>query len=64
MTPISIDECRRLIGKPELSDAQVSEIRDALYGFARVMIQGYIWERGQKRQRGGTPEGVELYYGA
>jgi hypothetical protein len=55
----SIDECRQILGKPQLTDDQVREIRDTLYGFAHTMIDEYLREKRQARIVGLTPTGLE-----
>ncbi len=37
-----LDDCRRLLGDPALSDAEVADIRDALDAFARTLIDGFV----------------------
>jgi hypothetical protein len=46
---LSIEELRKMLGRPELTDEQLEQIRDDLYCFARVFIDAYL------RQRRGTP---------
>ncbi len=46
---LSIDECRKILGKPELTDKQVAEIRDSLYSFAHAMVDEYLRRRGHRR---------------
>jgi hypothetical protein len=57
---LSLDELRGLIGRSDLSDEYLYVLRDDLYWFARVMIEGYLWEKRQARQRRQTLRGVEL----
>jgi len=49
---LSIEECRSILGLPELSDDQVAEIRDTLYAFAHTLIDEYLRER----RAGASPE--------
>lgn len=42
---LSIDELRAILGQPELTDEQLTEIRDTLTCFARVFIDGYLRDR-------------------
>jgi hypothetical protein len=42
---LSVAECREILGIPELTDEQVAEIRDTLYGFARVFLDEFLRER-------------------
>ncbi len=51
---LSIEECRKILGKPELTDEQVAEIRDTLYSFAHAMVDEYLRRRGHKRPRQGA----------
>jgi hypothetical protein len=46
---LSIDECRAKLGVPDLSDEQVAEIRDTLYGFAHTLIDEYLRDRKARR---------------
>ena len=39
---LSIEECRRLLGSPRLSDAEVAEIRDTLQAFAATLVDGFV----------------------
>jgi hypothetical protein len=42
---LSLDECRTILGLPDLTDEQTREIRDTLYGFAHTLIHQYLRER-------------------
>ncbi len=42
---LSIEELRKSLKRPELSDDQVAGLRDTLYCFARVLVEGYLRER-------------------
>jgi hypothetical protein len=48
---LSIEECRAILGHPELTDQQVAEIRDTLYGFAHSLIDEYLRERRERRSQ-------------
>lgn len=48
---MSIEELRQILNRPELTDEQLLQIRDDLYCFARVLIEGYLRERKEKRFR-------------
>jgi len=39
---LSIEECRTILGKPELTDEQIAEIRDTLCAFAHTLIDGFL----------------------
>ena len=39
---LSIEDCRRLLGSPHLSDAEVAEIRDTLRAFAVTLVEGFV----------------------
>jgi hypothetical protein len=45
---LSIDECRRLLGQPAMSDEQVVAIRDDLYAFAHALVDDYVRQRGHR----------------
>ena len=38
---LSLDRCRKLIGRAELSDAQVIELRDQMYALAKVVVDAF-----------------------
>jgi len=42
---LSIEECRQILGKPELTDEQIVEIRDSLYCFAHALVDEYLRSR-------------------
>ncbi len=42
---LSIEELRTILGRPELTDEQVGEIRDTLTCFAHMFIDAYLRER-------------------
>jgi len=42
---LSIEDCRQILGKPELTDEQVAEIRDSLYCFAHAFVDEYLRRR-------------------
>jgi hypothetical protein len=44
---LSVEECRTILGQTELTDEQVAEIRDTLYGFAQTLVEEYLRERRQ-----------------
>jgi hypothetical protein len=46
---LSIEECRRLLGYPDWSDEQVTEVRDTLQAFASLCLDEYLRERGEAR---------------
>ncbi len=50
---LSIEECRRHLGNPDLPDEQVACLRDALHQFARLCIEEYLRENRMKT----PPEG-------
>ena len=39
---LSVEECRRILGTPQLSDEEVAEIRDSLVAFSRLFIDDYL----------------------
>ena len=39
---LSIEECRRILGQPAMSDEQVTEIRDSLYAFAHALVDDHV----------------------
>lgn len=39
---LTIEQCRRILGLEELSDEQVTTIRDNLYGFSHMLTDRYI----------------------
>ena len=39
---LTIEECRTLLGNPDLSDEQVRDIRDTLYAFAYTFIDAFL----------------------
>ena len=39
---LSVEECRRILGVPQLSDEEVVEIRDTLVAFVQVFIDDYL----------------------
>jgi hypothetical protein len=39
---LTIEELRQALGRPELTDAQVAEVRDFLYGLANMLIDDYL----------------------
>jgi hypothetical protein len=47
---LSIEELRKSLNRPNMSDEQVAEIRDALYCFARIFVEGYLRERPSPQQ--------------
>ena len=53
---LPVSRCRQLLGKPELSNSEVENIRDTLYGFADVLISSYIEEHQIKRKRDSSEE--------
>ncbi len=48
---LSIEECRKILGKPELSDEQIVEIRDSLYCFAHALVDEHLRKRRLDRTR-------------
>jgi hypothetical protein len=42
------DQMREFLGRPEMSDDQVTEIRDILYAFADTFIDDYLRRYGPK----------------
>jgi hypothetical protein len=38
---LSLDRCRRLIGRADLSDAQVIKLRDQMYALAKVVVDAF-----------------------
>jgi hypothetical protein len=59
MSMLSLDECRQILGLPDLTDDQVREIRDTLYGFAHTLIDEHLREKRRLRQIGLTHTGLE-----
>ena len=47
---LSIDDCRQTLGRPDLTDEQVVQIRDTLYGLAHAFVDEYF-----RRRREGHP---------
>ncbi len=48
---LSIEECRAILGRPDLTDQQITDIRDTLYGFARTLIDEYLREQRERRSQ-------------
>lgn len=48
---LSIEECREYLDDKNLSDEEVLEIRDNLYGLAEIAIESYIKEKGIKVEK-------------
>jgi hypothetical protein len=48
---LSIEELRRHLNRPGLTDEQVADLRDTLYCFARVLVEGYVRGRQQAPDR-------------
>jgi len=49
---LSIEDCRRLLGSPSLSDEDVAEIRDTLQAFAVTLVDGFVQKHaGVRRTR-------------
>lgn len=46
---LTVDECRDILGLPDLSDECVAEIRDALYAFAGTFVDEFLRERHEGR---------------
>lgn len=42
---LSIDECRQILKRPELTDQQVADIRDSLYCFAHALVDEYLRQK-------------------
>lgn len=47
---LSLDDCRRRLNDPTLSDEQLAEIRDTLNAFARLLVEDYIRTHRRPRQ--------------
>lgn len=45
---IDLDDVRRILKKPDLSDEDAGQIRDDLYAFAHALIDDYIREKRAK----------------
>jgi len=41
---ISIEDCRKLVRKTDLTDEQIRDLRDAIYAIAENVIDQYIQE--------------------
>jgi predicted DNA-binding ribbon-helix-helix protein len=54
---LSLDNCRRILNFPQLSDDEVREIRDTLYSFVRVFIDDYLKQK--TAETGKSPIGLE-----
>ncbi len=63
---LSLVDCRALLNKPDLNDAQLLEIRDTLYSFANLMIGEFRRNPAALRRlvQQQAPTGVEPYFGA
>ena len=46
---LSIEKCRQILGRPDLTDEQIVEIRDTLRAFASLCLDEYLRERREKR---------------
>ena len=46
---LSIEECRRVLGDPDLSDERIAELRDALHAFAVLFVDEYLREARERR---------------
>jgi hypothetical protein len=44
---LSIDDIRRSLERPDLTDEQAAEVRDLLYTLARLLIADYLAEGGK-----------------
>jgi hypothetical protein len=42
---LSVEQLRETLGRPDLDDDELSKLRDHLYRFAHVLIEGYLRER-------------------
>lgn len=48
---LTLDELRRVLGRPELSDEELADILDALVCLARVAVEEYVRERRGRASR-------------
>ncbi len=42
---LSLEKCRELIGDPKLSDKEITEIRENLYGLAELALEQYFRQK-------------------
>lgn len=49
---LTVDECRDILGLPDVPDEQVAEIRDTLYAFAGTFVDQYLRDC---REQGSPP---------
>lgn len=50
---LSVKDCRHYLGRIDLSDNEIADLRDTLYGYAEVLIDQYIEAKPNVRK---TPE--------
>ncbi len=48
---LSIEDLRRILRRPELTNEQLQQISDDLHCFARVLIEGYLREKRERLSR-------------
>lgn len=46
---LTVEECRDILGLPNVPDERVAEIRDALYAFAGTFVDEYLRDCREKR---------------
>jgi hypothetical protein len=42
---LSLARCRQILGKPDLNDKEIEDMRNALYGFSHILVDAYIDEQ-------------------
>ena len=45
---LTVDECKRYLPDKSLSNAQIEEIRDALYQMAHILVEQHLMQRNEK----------------
>ena len=39
---LSVDKCRKILGRDDLSNEEIQEIRDTLYSLGEILVNSYI----------------------
>ena len=39
---LSVDKCRKILGRNDLSNEEIQEIRDTLYSLGEILVNSYI----------------------
>lgn len=49
---LSLKQCRKILGKScKLSDRELEELRDSMYGLADIVIEAYLEKRDREKQQ-------------